>query len=228
MCPLDVSSWSDIKKQNLDHIWAAIKDKLESDDMNDHRDYIFGWMHELWNKWRGYLHSKYVKNKSMVQALKYKSEKVDKKDWEWLVKEHFCSKSFQQKEYSKRANLIMLHHTGSNPIRKIMYQQGGKDGNPSDLGTIFNETHKKHNKPVEPEEIKKHAQIKEIVKAEPSLPSIEIVEKCWGPQNRSHVVCFGGGVKLKDMKGGTSSKTKLLSALCSTREDNKSLIEENK
>ncbi|KAF3649557.1 putative xyloglucan endotransglucosylase/hydrolase protein-like [Capsicum annuum] len=106
--------------------------------------------------------------------------------------------------------------------------KGGKDGNPSDLGTIFNETRKKHNKPVEPEEIEKHAQIKEIVKAEPSLPSIEIVEKYWGPQNRSHVVCFGGGVKSKDMKGGTSSKTKLLPALRSTREDNKSLIEENK
>ncbi|KAF3622360.1 putative protein-like [Capsicum annuum] len=72
------------------------------------------------------------------------------------------------------------------------------------------------------------AQIEEIVKAEPSLPTIEIVEKCWVPQNRSHVVCFGGGVKEKDMKEGTSSKTELLSALRSTREDNKSLIEENK
>ena len=66
------------------------------------------------------------------------------------------------------------------------------------------------------------------MKAEPSLPTIKIVEKCWGPQNRSYVVCFGGGVKAKDMKGGTSLKTELLSALRSTREDNKPLIEENK
>ncbi|XP_047262582.1 uncharacterized protein LOC107861102 [Capsicum annuum] len=107
-----------------------------------------------------------------------------------------------------------------------MYQQGGKDENPPDLGTIFYETRKKDNKLVEPEAIEKH--IEEIVKAEPSLPTIEIVEKCWGPQNRSHVVFFGGRVKAKDMKGGTSLKTELLSALHSTREDNKSLIEENK
>ncbi|KAF3660271.1 hypothetical protein FXO38_12211 [Capsicum annuum] len=96
---------------------------------------------------------------------------------------------------------------------------GGKDGNPPDLGTIFYETRKKGNKLVEPEAIEKHvrlAQIEEIVKAESSLPTIEIVEKCWGPQNLSHVICFGGGVKAKDMKEGTSSKTELLSALHST------------
>ncbi|KAM3205170.1 hypothetical protein P3L10_028580 [Capsicum annuum] len=109
-----------------------------------------------------------------------------------------------------------------------MYQQGGKEGNPPDLGTIFYETRKKGNNLVEPEVIEKYAQIKKIMKAKPSLLTIEIVKKCWGPQNRSHVVCFGGGVKSKDMKGGTSSKTELLSALRSTQEDNKSLIEENK
>ncbi|KAM3284516.1 putative protein isoform X7 [Capsicum chacoense] len=232
MCPLAVSSWSDIKKQNLDHMWAAIEDKFESDNMNGHRDPMFGWMNELWNKWRGHLHSKYVKNKSMVHVLKCKSERVEKKDWEWLVKEHFCSKSFQarsKRNTTNRANLTMLHHIGSKPIREIMCQQGGKDGNPPDLGTIFYETRKKDNKLVEPEAIEKHVRlIEEIVKAEPSLPTIEIVEKYWGPQNHSHVVCFGGGVKVKDMKGGTSSKNELLSALRSTREDNKSFIEENK
>ncbi|KAM3202556.1 hypothetical protein P3L10_030180 [Capsicum annuum] len=206
-------------------------DKFESDDMTDHRDHIFGWMNELWNKWRGHLHSKYVKNNPMVHALKCKPERVEKKDWEWLVKEYFCSKSFQarsKRNTTNRANLTMLHHIGSKPIREIMYQQGGKDGNPPDLGTIFYVTHKKGNKLVEHEEIEKHAQIEEIVKAEPSLPTIEIVEKCWGHQNHSYVVCFGSGVKAKDMKGSTSSKTELLSTLRSTREDNKSLIEENK
>ncbi|KAH0647583.1 hypothetical protein KY290_033573 [Solanum tuberosum] len=72
------------------------------------------------------------------------------------------------------------------------------------------------------------AQIKEILKVEPSLPSIEIVEKCCGPQTHSHVFGFGGGVKAKDMRGGTFSKTELLSELCSTQEENKSLNEKNK
>ncbi|KAG5567978.1 hypothetical protein H5410_065004 [Solanum commersonii] len=46
------------------------QDKFESVDLNDHRDHIFGWMNELWNKWRGYLHATYVKNKPIVQALR--------------------------------------------------------------------------------------------------------------------------------------------------------------
>ncbi|KAH0725079.1 hypothetical protein KY284_000944 [Solanum tuberosum] len=65
-----------------------------------------------------------------------------------------------------------------------------------------------------------------MVQEDPSLSSIEIVEKCCGPQTRSHV--FGGGVKTKDLKGGTFSKAELLSALCSTRDDYKFLNEENK
>uniref|UniRef100_M1ALB6 Uncharacterized protein n=1 Tax=Solanum tuberosum TaxID=4113 RepID=M1ALB6_SOLTU len=36
------------------------------------------------------------------------------------------------------------------------------------------------------------AQLEEIVQEDPSLSSIEIVEKCYGPQTRSHVFGFGG------------------------------------
>ncbi|KAH0757879.1 hypothetical protein KY290_021372 [Solanum tuberosum] len=114
---------------------------------------------------------------------------------------------------TNRAKLKMLYHI---------------DGNPPDLATIFFETRKKDNKLVEPEAIEKHAQLEEMVQADPSLPIIEIVEKCYGPQTRSHVFGLGGGVKEKDLKGGTSSKAELLSALRSTREDIKSLNEENK
>ncbi|OIT27196.1 hypothetical protein A4A49_59141 [Nicotiana attenuata] len=106
--------------------------------------------------------------------------------------------------------------------------KGGKDGNPPDLAIIFFETRKKNNKLVEPEAIEKHAHIEEIVQSDPSLPTIEIVEKYCGPQTHSHVFGFEGGVKAKDLKGATSSKAKLLSALRSTREENKSLNEENK
>ncbi|XP_059288648.1 uncharacterized protein LOC132042026 [Lycium ferocissimum] len=122
----------------------------------------------------------------------------------------------------------MPHHIGSKPIREIIYQKGGKYGNPPDLGTVFFETRKKDNKLVEPEAIEKYAQIEEMVQSEPSLSSIEIVKNCCGPQTRSHVFGFGGGVKAKDLKGGTSSKAELLSALRSTQEENKSLNEKNK
>ncbi|WMV55080.1 hypothetical protein MTR67_048465 [Solanum verrucosum] len=90
-----------------------------------------------------------------------------------------------------QAKLKMFHHIGSKPIREIIYQQGGKDGNPPNLTTIFFETRRNDNMFVEPEAIEKHAQIEEILNVEPSLPSIQIVEKCCGPQNRSHVFDFG-------------------------------------
>ncbi|XP_049349488.1 uncharacterized protein LOC125814082 [Solanum verrucosum] len=106
-------------------------DKFESVDLNDHRDHIFGWMNELWNKWRGYLHATYVKNKPIVQALKNIPKGVEKKEWEWLVKEYFFSESFQ----------------------------GGKDGNLPNLATIFFETRKKDNMLVEPEVIEKHVRL---------------------------------------------------------------------
>ncbi|KAM3204787.1 hypothetical protein P3L10_028197 [Capsicum annuum] len=67
-----------------------------------------------------------------------------------------------------------------------------------------------------------------MVNEEPSLSSIDIVEKCFEPQNHSHVVAFGVGVKAKDLKGGASSKAELLSMLHSTQEENKYLNEENK
>ncbi|KAH0689483.1 hypothetical protein KY289_016841 [Solanum tuberosum] len=61
---------------------------------------------------------------------------------------------------------------------KMLHILGGKDDNPPDLTTIFFETRKKDNKLVEPEAIEKHAQLEEMVQAYPSLPTIEIVEKC--------------------------------------------------
>ncbi|KAH0650206.1 hypothetical protein KY284_030118 [Solanum tuberosum] len=140
ICPLGVSSWNDIKQEKLDHMWAAVENKFESVDMNDHRDHVLGWMNELWNKWRGYLHVKYVKDKPIQQSLKDIPKGVDKKEWEWLVKEHFAFESFHARNSRKatnRAKLKMLHHIGNKPIREIIYQQGRKDGNPPNLATIL-------------------------------------------------------------------------------------------
>ena len=67
-----------------------------------------------------------------------------------------------------------------------------------------------------------------MVQEESFLPTIQIVEKCCGPQTWNHVFGFGVRVKAKDLKGGTSSKAIFLSALHSTRKDIKSLNKENK
>ncbi|KAG5630053.1 hypothetical protein H5410_001770 [Solanum commersonii] len=119
---------------------------------------------------------------------------------------------FLRKNATNRAKLKMLHHIGSKPIRDYL-SKGRERWQSTRLATIFFET---------------SLNFEEMVQADPSLPIIEIVEKCCGPQTRSHVFGLGGGVKAKDLKGGTYSKAKLLSALRSTREDIKFLNEENK
>ncbi|KAG5594984.1 hypothetical protein H5410_036216 [Solanum commersonii] len=99
MFPLGVPSWRDIKQQKLDHMWAAIELTHNvqvsfcrinlSVYFDDHHDHIFGWMNELWNKWRGYLHATYVKNKPIVHALKNIPKGVEKKECECAGEEQF-------------------------------------------------------------------------------------------------------------------------------------------
>ncbi|XP_075104867.1 uncharacterized protein LOC142161799 isoform X2 [Nicotiana tabacum] len=149
-------------------------------------------MRRLWNNWRGSLHM-IVKSKPLRDVLKDVPEGVDKSDWEWLVKEHFLSEKFKERSTRNsmnRSKLIMPHHTGSKPIREIIYEL---------------------------------AEIQELVRSEPSLTNIEVVERCFGPQCKSHVFGFGGGITAKELKGGNSSKAALLDELNATRKENLSL-----
>uniref|UniRef100_M1CZ03 Protein kinase-coding resistance protein n=1 Tax=Solanum tuberosum TaxID=4113 RepID=M1CZ03_SOLTU len=94
------------------------KHKFEAFDMNDHRDHIMGWMNELWNKWRRYLHAKYAKDNPIQQSLKNIPRGVDRKEWEWLVKEHFTSESFQKLNvmFHVASASEFLHHGYSVPV----------------------------------------------------------------------------------------------------------------
>ncbi|KAH0751289.1 hypothetical protein KY290_030521 [Solanum tuberosum] len=197
MCPLRVHSWTDIEEAKLEHMWGAITEKFDSDDMIGHRDHVLKHMRRLWNNWKGSLHMN-VKSKPLREVLKDVPEGVDKSDWEWLVKEHFLSKKFK----------------------------GGKHGNPPDMATIFFETRKKDNKLLEPETNQKYEEIQELLQVEPSLTNIEVVERCFGPQSKSHVVGFGGGITSKDLKGGSSAKAAPLEQLNVSRKEKPALLEE--
>ncbi|KAM3326262.1 hypothetical protein P3S67_001388 [Capsicum chacoense] len=104
ICPLGVSSWSDISQEKLNHMWAVVEDKFEGIELDDHREHILRWMNDLWKKWRGYLYGKYVKNKPLQQALKNNPYGIDKKEWEWLIKEHFFLKLFSIGENPKECS----------------------------------------------------------------------------------------------------------------------------
>nr|XP_033514204.1 uncharacterized protein LOC104104714 [Nicotiana tomentosiformis]XP_033514205.1 uncharacterized protein LOC104104714 [Nicotiana tomentosiformis]XP_033514206.1 uncharacterized protein LOC104104714 [Nicotiana tomentosiformis] len=102
-----------------DSYYEAKKDKFDSDDINDQRDHVLKHMRKLWNNWRGSLH-KNIKSKPFRDALKDVPNRIDKSDWEWLVKEQFLSDNFKEKSPKNSVNsskLSMPHRTGSKPIR---------------------------------------------------------------------------------------------------------------
>uniref|UniRef100_M1DII4 Transposon protein, CACTA, En/Spm sub-class n=1 Tax=Solanum tuberosum TaxID=4113 RepID=M1DII4_SOLTU len=161
MCPLRVHSWTDIEEAKLEHMWGAVTEKFDSDDMIGHRDHVLKHMRRLWNNWKGSLHMN-VKSKPLREVLKDVPEGVDKSDWEWLVKEHFLSKKFKE-------------------------------------------------------------EIQELLQVEPSLTNIEVVERCFRPQSKSHIVGFGGGITSKDLKGGSSAKAAPLEQLNVSRKEKPAL-----
>lgn len=42
------------------------------------------------------------------------------------------------------------------------------------------------------------------------MSNLDIIETCFGPQLKNHVVLYGGGVKRKELKPTSSSKNELL------------------
>ncbi|XP_060184766.1 uncharacterized protein LOC132614356 isoform X1 [Lycium barbarum] len=225
MCPLRVHSWLDIEEHKLEHMWKAVTEIFDNDDMIDHKSHVLQHMRKLWNNWRGSLHNK-MKSKSLHEVLKDEPAGVEKSDLQWLVKEHFLSDKFKEETTRNsvyRSKVVMPHHTGSKPYREINYEMGGKDGNPPNMAIILFETHKKDDELVEPETIEKYAEIQELVQSELSLTNIEVVERCFGPQCKSHAVGFGGGITAKELKGGTTSKAALLEELKTTKKEKESL-----
>ncbi|KAH0709380.1 hypothetical protein KY284_010807 [Solanum tuberosum] len=115
---------------------------FDSDNMNVQRDNVLQHMIKLWNKWRGSLH-KNVKSMSLHEVLNDVPIGVDKSDWEWLVKKHFLSDMFNESSTRNTINKSKFctpQFTSSKPRREIVYELGGKDGNPPNMATIFFET----------------------------------------------------------------------------------------
>ena len=63
----------------------------------------------------------------------------------------------------------------------------------------------------------------EVVESEPSLSNIEVFEKCFGPQRHNHVICYGSGIKVKDLKAPLVKKAELEAKLHETQEENQNV-----
>ena len=66
-------------------------------------------------------------------------------------------------------------------------------------------------------------ELRETIELEPFLSNVEVVEKCFGMQRHNHVICFGGGVKPKDLKAPLAKKAELEEKLHQTEEENQNV-----
>ncbi|GAB2288490.1 hypothetical protein Dimus_022819 [Dionaea muscipula] len=87
--------------------------------------------------------------------------------------------------------------------------QGGKDGNPPTLETMYFKTRRTKNKTLEEPAARKYDQITELRRSQPSISTIDLIETCFKPQ-KGHVICFGGAVKPKDLKSSQPSRAELI------------------
>ncbi|XP_020268038.1 uncharacterized protein LOC109843511 isoform X2 [Asparagus officinalis] len=169
------------------------KDKFDAEDMEQKRELVMRHLRDLWNKWRGDMHRKYVKENSLQVALRNKPTEVSVDDWDWLVKEHYFSSKFQkasQQNTLNRGKRKMLHHTGSKSFRQIAWELD---------------------------------EIVQVKQANPSLSDIEIVEKIWGKQSHGHITVFGGGTTLKDLRGPLPSRSDLEARVIEEKRKNQML-----
>nr|CAD1823036.1 unnamed protein product [Ananas comosus var. bracteatus] len=134
--------------------------------------------------------------RTMQETLRNIPEDIDREDWEWLVKEHFSSKSFwyaiaaSKHNSSNRAKLTMPHRTGGNLV--------GEDT------------------------IKQYEKIVTATQSGPSSSNIELVEECFGPQRHNHIICHGDGLKPNDLKT-IGTRAELQAKLHETQKENDSL-----
>ena len=57
-------------------------------------------------------------------------------------------------------------------------------------------------------------------KENPHFSAFELIEECFGPQDRDHVACFGRGMKPKDVRGPLPSRAQLQAMLRDKEKEN--------
>nr|GMD54306.1 uncharacterized protein LOC110657485 [Ipomoea batatas] len=230
ICPMQVLSWKDIQNTEKQHMWEAVKECFDNPNIELYRDDTLEHLCTLWTNWRSLLNVKFVRPyKSKVEALKNVPSGVNVEDWKWLVTNKFMTEKFQKISQQNTKNrsasdMGMPHRTGSRPHREIIYENGGKDSTPPDLGVIFLKTICKNEKLDGTREKEKYDEIVKTIMSNPSLSNLEIVEKHFGQQRHGHVYGYGGGVKRKHFNDSKSTYIKELEAkLHEKDEENRNL-----
>ncbi|XP_056689006.1 uncharacterized protein [Spinacia oleracea] len=78
---------------------------------------------------------------------------------------------------------------------------GGSSRNPPSSEKFWFDTHKTGNILDKPETVKKHEMIKKTIQENPEMEVFDVIEECFGRQNKGYVAGYGGSVKPKDLRG---------------------------
>ncbi|XP_065877288.1 uncharacterized protein [Euphorbia lathyris] len=154
---------------------------------------------------------------------------MDSKDWEWLVNNVFYTAKFLEISVRNSQNRacqqsMHIHRCGSKPHREVIYEMGGKDGNPPDVREVFVKTRKIDENIVEPETRKIYDELKMTMESEPTLTNLQVVERCFGRQRHGRVFGYEGGLKRKHFES-TSQIEELKTKLHDKEEENRKLMD---
>ncbi|CAL1406755.1 unnamed protein product [Linum trigynum] len=100
----------------------------------------------------------------------------------------------------------MNQHSGRRPVRQIALDLEEKLGRPPTVAELVFETYKEGDIIKDEAANERHAKMTEIIEANPDFTALEVVETLLGEQKRGHVICFGGGLRPKDLKSTTSTR----------------------
>ncbi|KAL2935404.1 UDP-N-acetylglucosamine--N-acetylmuramyl-(pentapeptide) pyrophosphoryl-undecaprenol N-acetylglucosamine transferase [Bienertia sinuspersici] len=184
----------------LEELGTNQQDVFSNENMESYREHVLDHMKELWINWRSDLLRYNVKNKNITLQSAYNQKppnRLDKNDWRWLIKEVYSTDKFKCK--------------------------GANKGIKPDLVNVFYTTRKKDNSLPNAETTQKYDEIREILGKDLSLPHVEVAQRVFKSKSRDRVVGFGGGIKLKDIKGPQPSREELEVELNTTKKQNQVL-----
>ncbi|XP_057248854.1 uncharacterized protein LOC125494642 [Beta vulgaris subsp. vulgaris] len=229
ICPIRVHSWDEIDDNAKEHMWQSVLNKFVGNGFELDRKTTIDHMKRLWQNWRGMLKQFAINKKGGLEnALKETPRDLTPDDWKWLVKEHFSSDAFKKissKNSCNRGNLTMPHRTGSMPFRQVIWEEmGGKEGkDPPLISEVFKRTRQGKCGTLKEDVAAKYEEIVTVETESPSLSHFEVVEKCFGEQDRGGMVCFGLGLKPKHVRGPLPTRADLTTHLHEKQRENDEL-----
>ncbi|CAH9071792.1 unnamed protein product, partial [Cuscuta epithymum] len=88
ICPVRVHKWGDIGEREKDHMWSAVTDVFNNENIELYKEHTLKHMKELWKNWRSdLLRHNITKKKITLKAAYYRDppEGLEKDEWKWLI-----------------------------------------------------------------------------------------------------------------------------------------------